>query len=171
MLGADIDIWRYQPHPEVWMIVGFTVALGFYAVRVIGPKVVPAGTPITTRQQRRSFGVGVLLLWIASDWPMHDISEEYLYFVHMFQHLMITFLIPPLMLMAVPEWLGRLIVSSDGSAGTWIRRLSRPVAAGFLFNFFVAITHLTQVVNTSVSNGLFHYAIHLAVFGLSLIHI
>lgn len=146
------------------MIIAATVGLGLYATRVIGPKAVPNGEPITTRRNRRAFTIGVITLWIASDWPMHDISEEYLYFVHMIQHLLITFVIPPLMLMAIPEWLGRLIVSSDGKAGLWIRRLSRPVIAGFAFNFFVAITHLTQVVNTSVNNGLFHYGIHLAVF-------
>jgi len=164
ILGADADIWRYQPHPEVWILVGCAIGLGLYATRVIGPKAVAPGQEIVSRSNKRAFVAAVVLLWLASDWPMHDISEEYLYFVHMFQHLLITFVIPPLFLMSMPEWLGRLIVSGDGSAGVWIKRLSRPVFAGFVFNFFVAITHLTQVVNTSVANGPFHYAIHLAVF-------
>ena len=164
LLAADTDIWRFQPHPEVWMIVLSTIALGFYAVRVVGPKAVAAGTPVASRQNRISFGVGLVVLWIAADWPMHDISEEYLYFVHMIQHLLITFVVPPLLLMSVPEWLGRLIVSEDGSAGKWIRRLSRPVAAGALFNFAVAVSHITVVVNASVESGLFHYLVHLMVF-------
>ena len=164
ILGADLDIWRYQPHPEVWLIVGAAVGLGFWATQVIGPKVVTDGSPIVTARQRRAFIAGVILLWIASDWPMHDISEEYLYFVHMIQHLMLTFVIPPLLLMAIPEWLARLIVSNDGTSGAWIKRMSRPVIAGFLFNFVVAITHTTQVVNTSVEIGVFHYFVHLVVF-------
>jgi len=122
-----------------------------------------------SRTNKRAFTAAVVGLWVASDWPMHDIAEEYLYFVHMFQHLLITFIIPPLFLIAMPEWLGRLIVSGDGSAGVWIKRLSRPVFAGLVFNFLVAITHLSQVVNTSVTNGPFHYAIHVAVFTAALL--
>ena len=33
----------WQPHPEVWLLVGGLVGLYVYAARVIGPKVVPAG--------------------------------------------------------------------------------------------------------------------------------
>jgi len=43
------------------------------------------------------------------------------------------------------------------------------VVAGVLFNAFVALTHLAWVVNTSVNNGIFHYAVHLAVFGAALL--
>lgn len=161
--AADVNIWRFQPHPEVWFIVLATIGLAVYAVRVIGPKV-QAAAPVYSRLNRNAFLVGLVALWIASDWPMHDVSEEYLYFVHMIQHLLITFIVPPLFLMAVPEWLGRLIVSEEGTAGVWIRRLSRPVAAGFAFNFVVALTHTKVVVNTSVDSGIFHYVVHLIVF-------
>jgi len=168
-LAADTDIWRWQPHPEVWFIVVAAIGLAWYAVRVIGPKVVTRGEPIVSRQQIIAYTLAITTLWIASDWPMHDISEEYLYSVHMIQHLLLTFIIPPLLLIATPEWLGRLMVSGDGRAGVWIRRWSRPVVAGVLFNAFVALTHLAWVVNTSVNNGIFHYAVHLAVFGAALL--
>lgn len=164
MLAADLDIWRYQFHPEVWLIVAAGIGFGFYATRVIGPKVVPAGESVVTAAQKRYFGLAMFLLWLASDWPMHDISEEYLYSVHMVQHLLITLVVPPLLLLAIPEWLARLVVSSDGESGTWVRRWSRPVVAGLLFNVIVAFTHLTWVVNTSIEVGLFHYFVHLVVF-------
>jgi len=38
------------------------------------------------------------------------------------------------------------------------------VAAGALFNFVIAVSHITVVVNNSVESGLFHYLIHLVVF-------
>ena len=163
-LAADTDIWRYQPHPEVWLIVAVVLAFGYWVVRVIGPKAVAQDDVIVTSRQKLYFGSAVGLLWLASDWPIHDISEEYLYLVHMIQHMLITLIIPPLFLLAVPEWLARLIVSTDGTSGIWVRRLTRPVAAAVLFNVIVALTHLTAVVNFSIENGVFHYFVHLVVF-------
>ena len=52
-----------------------------------------------------AFPLAMLTLWIASDWPLHDISEEYLYSAHMFQHMMLSYFLPPLALMATPTWL------------------------------------------------------------------
>ncbi len=164
MLAAvSSDIWRYQPHPEVWLLIGGLVALGFYATRVIGPTVVTDG-PVVTRRQKRFFAGAVVLLWLASDWPMHDISEEYLYWVHMVQHMLFTLVIPPMLLLAMPEWLARLLVSRDGSSGVWLRRLAYPVVAGLAFNLLTAATHAPAVVNFSVDNGPFHYLVHTVVF-------
>lgn len=168
-LAADTGIWRYQPHPEVWLIIATIVGFGYWVTRVIGPKVVATGERPVSRRQKLCFVAAVLLLWAASDWPMHDISEEYLYGVHMVQHMLITLVIPPLFLMAVPEWLARLIVSTDGSSGTWVRRLTRPVPAAVIFNVLIALTHLTSVVNFSVENGVFHYFVHLCVFTAALL--
>jgi putative membrane protein len=164
ILAAETDIWRYQFHPEVWLLVAGAILLGWYAVRVVGPHAVPAGQPVVSRRNVVAYALAVVALWGASDWPLHDISEEYLYSSHMIQHLIIAFVIPPLLLVATPEWLARLIMSPSGSAGVWIRRLSHPVVAGVIFNVVVAVTHLTTIVNTSVDNGMFHYSVHLAVF-------
>lgn len=164
ILAADTDIWRFQAHPEVWLLIAGAVALAFYAVRVIGPHAVPPGTPVVTRRNKIAYVAAIGALWVASDWPMHDVSEEYLYSAHMIQHLIITFVVPPLLLVATPEWLARLVMSSDGGAGVWIRRLSHPVVAGVTFNIVIALTHLTYVVNTSVEVGPFHYAVHTVVF-------
>ncbi len=169
MLAADLDIWRYQPHPEVWFIVAVIIGFGYWITHVIGPKAVGAGEPIVTRRHVMSFVAAVTLLWLSSDWPMHDISEEYLYSVHMVQHLLITMVVPPLFLLATPEWLARLIVSSDGSTGVWVRRLTRPIVAAVVFNLLIAVTHLTSVVNFSIENGVFHYFVHLCVFSAAIL--
>ena len=33
---------------------------------------------------------GVFAMWVASDWPIHDVAERYNFSVHMVQHLMFT---------------------------------------------------------------------------------
>jgi len=159
VLFAAEDFFRWQPHPEVWVLVLGLVGLWWYAMRVIGPKVVPAGEPPATRSQKRWFAFGILLLWFAADWPMHDVAEEYLYSVHMFQHMLLAFFIPPVMLLATPEWLARLVVG-NGAIGRWFLKLARPVPAAVIFNGVQLLTHWSVVVNGSVQNSMLHYGLH-----------
>ncbi len=156
--------WEFEAHPAVWLLIAGIVALGYYAVRHIGPMVVPDGQEIVTKRQKRCFALAVFLLWVAADWPMHDIAEEYLYSVHMAQHLLIAFIVPPLFLLAMPEWLARLIVVDGGAVSRVLRVLTRPILAAVIFNALQILSHWGAVVNLSVENGVFHYTIHLAVF-------
>lgn len=168
LLGA-VDAWRWQAHPEVWLLVGAIVALGGYAVRVIGPQVVPAGEPVVTGRQKTAFLAAVALLWLVSDWPMHDIAEQYLYSVHMVQHVLLTLVVAPLFLLATPEWLARLVILDDGVAARVLRTMSRPVVAGVVYSALAALTHWALVVNASVENGLLHYGLHLLLFASALL--
>lgn len=165
---GSVDFWRWQPHPEVWLLVGSLAALYVYAARVIGPKVVPAGTPAVTPVQRRWFVFGLLLLWAVIDWPVHDIGEEYLYLVHMTQHLVLTLVVPPVMLLATPSWLARLVLG-DGRVNSVVRRMARPVPAGLLFNALVLLSHWQVLVNQASANGLLHYAIHTTLVAAALL--
>jgi len=148
---AAIDPWAWQPHPEVWLLIIGIVGLGFYATRVIGPKIartqssLPEDEIVSTRQ-KRFFAVGVVTLAIAADWPMHDIAEQYLYSVHMVQHLLITFFIPIFFLKATPEWLARLILGGGDQERTWVGKLAKPVVAGVIFNLLAALTHWNGIV-------------------------
>jgi len=159
-----VSAWDYEFHPEVWLLIAAIIGLGVYSVRSIGPLVVPAGEPVVTIAQKRFFIAGVGLLWLAADWPMHDIAEEHLYFVHMLQHLLISFIVPPLLLLAMPAWLARLIILEDGGPQRVLRFFAKPLVAGVLFNVLQVLTHWGAVVDISVRSGAFHYAIHLAVF-------
>ncbi|MPY92272.1 MAG: hypothetical protein GEV08_04145 [Acidimicrobiia bacterium] len=151
--------WRWQPHPEVWLLLVSVVGIGLYVTRVIAPKVVAAGGEAVTRRQKAFFVAGLVVLWLATDWPMHDIAEEYLYSVHMVQHTLLTMVMPPLFLFATPTWLARLLLG-DGPVGRFLSQLCRPVVAGLAFNLVSALIHWTTVVNTSVEVGPFHYAVH-----------
>ena len=158
-----MNLPAWQPHPEVWLLVASLAGLGWYAARVIGPKAVPPGEPITTRRQRTLFVLGLLSLWLASDWPLHDVAEEQLYTVHMVQHFLLTMVVPPLFLLATPSWLAELLVTNGGRPWTWLRRLAHPVTATVLFNAVTIATHYTIIVNTSARVGAFHYLVHVVV--------
>ena len=72
---------------------------------------------------------------------MHDIAEERLYWIHMVQHSLLTVVVPPLMLLAIPTWLARLIVG-DGRFKRFVYFWARPVPALIVFNFLIALVAL-----------------------------
>lgn len=170
--NLNLNPWDFVPHPEVWLLVGFLTAAYVYMVRVIGPKAVGPGVEVISRRNRNSFIAAMVILWIASDWPMHDISEDYLYSVHMVQHMALAFWVPPLALMATPEWLMRTLIGS-GRSYKALRWLTLPVVAALLYNGGTMLTHLPSLVNASVGdgywNGALHYALHVIVVTASLL--
>ncbi len=166
---ASSGPWQYQFHPEVWVLLAMGIGLSTYAVRVLGPMVVPADQPIVTVEQRRYFVAGLFLFWIASDWPLHDVAENYLYSAHMVQHLLVTFVIPPLLLLALPEWLARLVILEGGVVSRILRIITKPVVAGVAFNALQLFGYWTWTVNTSSSNGDFHYTMHVSYFLLGVL--
>ncbi len=156
------DPWRFQPNIEVYVLVSFLIGAYIYIVRVIGPNAVAPGQPVVTRRNVICFGGAMMLLFAASTWPIHQIGEDYLYSVHMLQHMMLSYLMPPLVLLATPEWLLRVLVG-EGRLYRAVRFASRPVIAGVTFNIIVMVTHIPGVVNTSTTIGPLHYGVHLLV--------
>jgi putative membrane protein len=165
---STVDPLAFQWHPEVWVLVAFLIGAYVYMVRVIGPKAVPAGQPAISRLNLYSFIGAIVLLWAASDWPLHDISEEYLYSAHMVQHMALTYFMPPLVLMATPTWFARLLIG-EGTIQRVSKWFTHPVVAGVLFNGVIMILHIPLVVNASVDNGPLHYSLHVTVVLASLL--
>jgi putative membrane protein len=165
---AAADVWRWYPHPEVWALVAGLAALYAYAIKVIGPKANRPGETIVTKAQVGWAVAALGTLELAADWPMHDIGEQWLYSVHMVQHLLFSFALPPMVLLAIPTWLARMVIGS-GRGYRAVRWLTRVVPATFLFNVVVIFTHAPTTVSHSVANGYFHWGIHLLVVGSALL--
>ncbi len=169
-MPVDVNPWAFRPHPEVWLLVAFLVGAYIYMVRVIGPRAARlAGGPVIERRHWVAFGVGMAVLWVASDWPLHDISEDYLYSAHMVQHMLLSYVMPPLALLATPVWLARTLVGT-GRVYAVVRFFSKPVVAGVLFNFCVIMLHTPVLVNVAVDGGpAIHYSLHIVVVASSLL--
>ena len=166
--ASEPDPWRFRWHPEVWVLVAFLTGAYVYMVKVIGPKAVPAGTSPVSRANVVAFVAAMGMLWVASDYPVHDIGEEYLYSVHMLQHMMLSYFLPPLALLATPTWLMRVLIG-DGGLYRAVRWLCKPVVAGVAFNVIAMVTHIPLLVNESVENGPLHYSLHFLVVMFSLL--
>jgi putative membrane protein len=163
-----ISFVEYTFHLEVWLLIVFLAAAYLYMVKVIGPKAVAEGQPVVTRRHWVSFGGAMFLLWLASDWPMHDVAEGYLYSVHMLQHMILSYFVPPLALLATPTWLMRVLIG-NGRLYSTVKWFARPVTAAVIFNASVMIIHIPGLVNVSVANPLIHYLLHVMVVTASLL--
>jgi putative membrane protein len=159
-MSAFADPWRFQANPEVYLLVAFLVGAYVYMVRVIGPQAVAPGEPVVRRRHIVCFVAAMALLFFASTWPLHQIGEEYLYSMHMVQHMILSYFMPPLVLLATPEWLLRTLIGT-GRTYRVLTRMTRPVVAGVVFNAMVIITHIPVVVNNSVQSAPLHYTLHL----------
>ncbi len=156
---ADAPFPTWAPHPDVWLVIAGLAAAYAYAVRRLGPRLAPAGTPVLTRFQLATFSAGVLALWIASDWPVHDLGEGYLFSVHMVQHTAFTVIAAPLLLMGTPTWLARWLLSPRWLLRA-VRFLTRLIPATIVFNAVVIVTHTPVVVNASLRHAPIHFGVH-----------
>jgi len=163
---SDIP-WR--AHPEVWMLLVGLGAIAYYVVKVLQPKAVAAGYEPISKNSRKWFLFAVPAMWLASDWPVHDVAEEYLYSVHMAQHMVISMIVPAMLLLAMPKWLFELMLPEGGAGHRWLARLSRPLVAGLLFNALTMILHWTTVVQWSFESGALHFLFHLMIFAAGML--
>src|SRR3954469_6649157 len=165
---AYADPWRFQANPEVYLLVAFLVGAYVYLVRVIGPQAVAPGEPVIRRRQIVAFVAAMVLLFFASTWPLHQLGEEYLYSAHMVQHMILSYFMPPLVLLATPEWLLRTLIGT-GRMYRVLQRLTNPIVATVIFNTVVVVTHIPGVVNHSVTSAPLHYSLHLVLVMSALI--
>lgn len=143
--------WAWQPYPDVWLVMAVVIGAYVWAVR-------RHGSGSVSRRQATWFGLGWAALWLASDWPIHGLSEDYLLSVHMFQHLVYTLVAPPLLLLGTPHWLAEKVLRGKGLAV--VRRLARPLPAGVIFNVVLVLSHWPVVVDATLRNGLVHLVVH-----------
>ncbi len=158
---------RYQPHPDVWLLVVAVYGGYLYALSAWGPRFAP-GRRAATRSQITCFTLGTAAIWLAADFPIHDLAENYLYSVHMAQHMVFQFIGPPLLILGMPGWLLRRLLSPPPVKAT-VRFITRPLAALAIVNGLVAFQHTPLFVNTTVTNGALHLLAHVTVVAFGFI--
>ncbi|HEX6310106.1 MAG TPA: cytochrome c oxidase assembly protein, partial [Acidimicrobiia bacterium] len=131
-MSLAVDFPGWQPHPDVWLVVALLGAAYAVAVVRLGPAHAARGAPAVTPFQLTCWCLGLTALWLASDWPVHDVAENSLYSAHMVQHLLISMVATPLLLLGTPGWLLRLVLHPRWLFRT-VRTLSRFLPALVVF--------------------------------------
>ncbi len=148
--------WAWHAHPDVWAVMG-ALLVGYVVARRHW-----APAPDELQVQRRKavwFGLGLLSLEIAADWPIHDISERFLLSAHMLQHLIMTFVAPALLLLGLPAAVLRGLLRPRFVHWSFTR-LARPLPAALLFNVVVAVSHWPALVDLALRHEPVHFGVH-----------
>jgi putative membrane protein len=149
----------WHAHPDVWALVAFLELSYLGALR---RERALTGRPAATRGQVTAFSLGVAVLWIAADWPIHDLAERALYSVHMVQHLLFTLAAAPLLLLGTPTWLARRLL-----APAWLLRavrwVGRPVPGLIQFNLILVFSHWPVWVDLTLRHHNVHFLAHVLI--------
>ena len=138
----------WHPHYDVWALIVTLIVFFEFTTNKQSLK----------KQKRKTWYSGLVVLWIFTDYPIHDIGEKYLFSVHSVEHLVLALVSPPLLLMGMHKEMKELI-----SVKPFIKILkitSKPVVAFFMFNFVMVGMHWSSVVNLMVTNTVAHFFIH-----------
>jgi putative membrane protein len=168
VLAAAVAFPAWTPHPDVWLLVALFGSGYAIAIVRLGPRWAAAGQAVVTRFQVTCWTLGVLAMWVASDYPVHDVAERYNFSVHMVQHLIFTMVVPPLLLLGLPAWLLRLVLRPRWLFST-VRTLARFIPALVIFNVVLVFTHWPLIVDDALRNGLVHFLVHALLVVSSLI--
>lgn len=158
----------WHAHPDVWLLL--VVMAGSYALAVtrLGRHQVAPGERPVTRLQVVCWSLGVVAVWVAADWPVHDIAEGNNYSVHMVQHLVLSMVATPLLLLGTPAWLARLALRPPRVLRT-VRFLARFLPALVVFNVVLVLTHWPLLVDASLRSEPLHFLLHALIFVSALV--
>jgi putative membrane protein len=162
MAAAAVPFPHWHPHWDVWALIGAFAVL--YVLSVRRERARRPGERVVSRFQAACFVGALGTMWLASDWPVHDVAEGYLYSVHMVQHLLLTLVVALLLLAGIPAWMARNLIGR-GRRLRLVRSLSRPVFGLIQFNLVLVLSHWPVVVEATVEYHALHFVAHAVLLG------
>jgi cytochrome c oxidase assembly factor CtaG len=147
-----MSYWNFEPS----VVIGTSLLSAFYALAV-GPlrRRFHLGTPAHLIQQL-AFYLGTLCMILALIGPLDVLGDEYLFSAHMAQHMILSFLVPPLWVLGTPSWLIRCLVPRSFQSLIW-----NPIFAFLFFNGVMWIWHIPAVYDTALVHEGLHITEHL----------
>jgi cytochrome c oxidase assembly factor CtaG len=102
------------------------------------------------------FMFGLATLWLALESPIDTISDHYLDSVHMFQHVLLGFVAPPLLLLGLsPDMVARL------AAIPFVRAVTEPVPAQVIAGAVMVFWNLPPLYDATLRSESLHVVEHL----------
>ena len=119
-------------------------------------------------RQVATFTLGILILFLALVSPIDVVSDNYLFSVHMLQHVLLTLVAPPLMVRGLPDWLIRPLLRPNWSFRA-ARALTHPIGAFLTFNIIFSLWHFPALYDTSLSNEAVHVVEHVMMISTAML--
>ena len=145
---------KWSIHPST--VIGLAALAALYLWRARSA----TSENILSGWRKLSFFSSLLVVFGSLNGPIHDLSDTYLFSAHMVQHLLLTMLMPPLMILGVPGWMLRPLLRNRVIRAI-ARRVTKPIACFVIFNLVIAVWHLPIFYNAAMDNHNIHILEHL----------
>lgn len=167
MVNIGLNLWLTRWNLEPSILIGTALFTGLY-LYVIGPyrKRRFPNEPVRATQTI-AFLTGMLIMFLALVSPLDELGDSYLFSAHMVQHLFLTIICPPLLLLGTPEWLVKQIFENKAIFRV-AKVLTYPVVAFTLFNIDFWLWHAPPLYNATLENQTIHILEHLTFIFFSL---
>jgi putative membrane protein len=109
-----------------------------------------------TAGQKLAFAAGLATLLLTLNGPIHDLSDDYLFSMHMVQHLLLTMLVTPLLIAGTPGWMLRPALRIRAVAAV-ARYITTGPAAFTIFSLTIVVWHLPPLYNYALA----HHPVHI----------
>jgi putative membrane protein len=155
--------WAFYPDFLAgWLVVGgvYLLCAGPLRHRFAESRAVPFW-------QVCCFATGMLIMLLALQGPLHELSDYFLFSAHMVQHLLIMLVVPPFLLLGTPDWMVRPFLRVPGvrAAATIV---TKPVAAFLLVNIIFGIWHFPQPYDLMMRDHTVHKGMHLMIMSVGM---
>lgn len=141
--------WEWQWYPGVHLFLA-VLALGWW------------GLGRRQRWSRRPwipFLIGWVTLLVALDWPLGKLGAGYLATAHSVQFLLLTLVVGPMALRAIPGEGWDRIAPPGGTVERLLRFLARALPGLILYNAIVVTTHFPRIVDAAMRTQLGSFGI------------
>jgi cytochrome c oxidase assembly factor CtaG len=167
MVDIGLDFWLTRWNWEPSILIGTALITGFY-LYAIGPlhKRYQPDEQVKTGQTI-CFLLGILIMFLALVSPLDELGDSYLFSAHMVQHLCLTIVGPPLLLLGTPEWFVKPLFRNK-VVFKIAKALTYPAVAFVLYNVDFWLWHAPPLYNATLENQNIHILEHLTfiVFGI-----
>lgn len=156
--------WAFEPG----VLIGLAGLIGAYAVsaRRLRPATV-WNENVLSIGEVVAFASGVLLIFIALVTPLDTLSDQ-MFSAHMLQHMLLLYVVPPLLIVGTPAWILRPLLDHPR-----IRPIAQlivhPIVAFVIFNMALVVWHLPFFWQMALVDPQAHALEHLTFLGAGIV--
>jgi putative membrane protein len=117
------------------------------------------------RGETLAFAGALVTLLVVLNGPLHALSDRYLFSAHMVQHLALSLVVPPLLLIGLPAWM----IDALARPAWLARALTRPVPALGLYAIALVGWHLPRPYGAALETHGLHIVQHLSLIATAVL--
>ena len=135
--------WEWRPYVGAWLLV---LVMTVPYLRSMRRRAKTVG--LTDRDKRAIvwYLLGIVAIWVASDWPVAALSASYLLTMHTAQFILYGMLAAPLLLIGMPEWMIRRFLERTRLYRAY-RMAANVFVAAIVYNGVLILTHVPNLLD------------------------